>query len=215
MVNWNLSGRFSPHPCPRIYEGGARRARGVPHPDAEKFLFEAVCPDFGLKQLPGWVGSSPPSVRTGVLRIMVRLPPAIVYYRFAARSTTELWCDCHRQSFIIDSLRGAPPLINEGSKDSIPSVRQTPIYCFPVKKRGCLKMICENHEGRPSFLHEAVEKLLKKCKKQRTNAEGQSLPLKKYAVFSFGDAMQRSGQPGAFPTGLFVLYGAASEDYRP
>ena len=76
-------------------------------------------------------------------------------------------------------------------------------------------MICENHEGRPSFLHEAVEKLLKKCKKQRTNAEGQSLPLKKYAFFSFGDAMQRSGQPGAFPTGLFVLYGAASEDYRP
>ena len=74
--------------APRIYEGGARRARGVPHPDAEKFLFEAVCPDFGLKQLPGWVGSSPPSVRTGVLRIMVRLPPAIVYYRFAARSTT-------------------------------------------------------------------------------------------------------------------------------
>ena len=53
--------------APRIYEGGARRARGVPHPDAEKFLFEAVCPDFGLKQLPGWVGSSPPSVRTGVL----------------------------------------------------------------------------------------------------------------------------------------------------
>ena len=74
--------------APRIYEGGARRARGVPHPDAEKYLFEAVCPDFGLKQLPGWVGSSPPSVRTGVLRIMVRLPPAIVYYRFAARSTT-------------------------------------------------------------------------------------------------------------------------------
>ena len=74
--------------APRIYEGGARRARGVPHPDAEKFLFEAVCPDFGLKQLPGWVCSSPPSVRTGVLRIIVRLPLAIVYYRFAARSTT-------------------------------------------------------------------------------------------------------------------------------
>ena len=32
-------------------------------------------------------------------------------------------------------------------------------------QRGCLKMICENHEGRPSFLHEAVEKLLKKYKK--------------------------------------------------
>ena len=116
--------------APRIYEGGARRARGVPHPDAEKFLFEAVCPDFGLKQLPGWVCSSPPSVRTGVLRIMVRLPPAIVYYRFAARSTTELWCDCHWQSFIIDSLRGAPPLANEGSKDSGPSVCQIPICRF-------------------------------------------------------------------------------------
>ena len=95
--------------APRIYEGGARRARGVPHPDAEKFLFEAVFPDFGLKQLPGWVGSSHPSVRTGVLRIMVRLPLAIVYDRFAARSTTELWSDCPRQSFMIDSLRGAPP----------------------------------------------------------------------------------------------------------
>ena len=58
--------------APRIYEGGARRARGVPHPDAEKFLFEAVCPDFGLKQLPGWVGSSPPSVRTGVLPSQAR-----------------------------------------------------------------------------------------------------------------------------------------------
>ena len=140
--------------APRIYEGGARRARGVPHPDAEKFLFEAVCPDFGLKQLPGWVGSSPPSVRTGVLRIMVRLPPAIVYYRFAARSTTELWCDCHRQSFIIDSLRGAPPLINEGSKDSIPSVRQTPIYRAAGESRSNMARSCAG--GKAGFPPDAV-----------------------------------------------------------
>ena len=46
-------------------------------------------------------------------------------------------------------------------------------------------MICENHEGRPSFLHEAVEKLLKKCKKQRTNSEGQGLPLKKVRCLYF------------------------------
>ena len=38
---------------------------------------------------------------------------------------------------------------------------------------------------------------------------------KKCAVFAFGDAMQQSGQPGAFPTALFELYGATSEGYRP
>lgn len=76
-------------------------------------------------------------------------------------------------------------------------------------------MICENHEGQPSILHEAVEKIVKKCKKQRTYPEGQDMPLKKCAVFTFGNAMQQSGQPSAFPTGLFELYGAASEGYRP
>ena len=46
-------------------------------------------------------------------------------------------------------------------------------------------MICENHEGQPSILHEAVEKIVKKCKKQRTYPEGQGLPLKKVCCFYF------------------------------
>ena len=60
------------------------------------------------------------------------------------------------------------------------------------------------------------------CGKTDKNSENSALTLrgrvclsKKCAVFAFGDAMQRSGQTGAFPTDLFVLYGAASEDYRP
>ena len=46
-------------------------------------------------------------------------------------------------------------------------------------------MICENHEGQPSFLHEAVGKRVKKAKKQRTNSEGQDLPLKKVRCLYF------------------------------
>ena len=76
-------------------------------------------------------------------------------------------------------------------------------------------MIFDNHERQLPFLREAVEKLSNNFKKQRTYPEGQVLPLKKCAVFTYRNAMQQSGQPGAFPTGLFVLYGAASEDYRP
>ena len=67
-------------------------------------------------------------------------------------------------------------------------------------------MIYKNHERQLSFLGLAVEKLVNKSRKQRTDSEGQSLPLKKVRCFSFGDAMQRSGQPDAFPTDLFVLY---------
>ena len=52
-------------------------------------------------------------------------------------------------------------------------------------KRGCLKMICENHEGQPSFLRKAVEKLSNNFKKQRTYTEGQVLPLKKVRCFYF------------------------------
>lgn len=76
-------------------------------------------------------------------------------------------------------------------------------------------MICKNYEGQPSFMHEAVEKLVKKCKKQRTYQEGQDMPLKKCAVLTCRNATQQSGQPDAFPTGLFVFYDAASEGYRP
>ena len=76
-------------------------------------------------------------------------------------------------------------------------------------------MIFDDHERQLPFLREAVKKLLKNSEKQRTNSEGQSLPLKKVRCFAFGDAMQRSGQPGAFPTALFELYGATSEGYRP
>lgn len=50
---------------------------------------------------------------------------------------------------------------------------------------------------------------LENHKKQRTNSEGQELPLKKCAVLYFGNAMPQLGQQGAFPTGQFVFYGAA------
>ena len=74
-------------------------------------------------------------------------------------------------------------------------------------------MIINDHERQPSFLRLAVEKLSNYFKKQRTYPEGQGLPLKKCAVYTFGDAMQQSGQSGVFPTGLFVFYDAASEGY--
>ena len=76
-------------------------------------------------------------------------------------------------------------------------------------------MIINDHERQPSFLRIAVEKLSNYFKKQHTYPEGQGLPLKKCAVYTFGDAMQQSGQSGAFPTGLFVFYDAASEGYKP
>ena len=44
-------------------------------------------------------------------------------------------------------------------------------------------MICKNHERQPSFLGVAVEKLVKKFRKQRTNSEGQALPLKSVLFF--------------------------------
>ena len=123
-----FDGQICTAPLPPAFMRGVPEGRGEYRTWMQKSSnLEAICPDFWLKRHPGWVGSSTPSVRTGVLRIMVRLPPAIVYYRVAARSTTELWCDCHWQSFIVDSLRGAPPLASEGSKDSCPSVCQTPI----------------------------------------------------------------------------------------
>ena len=46
-------------------------------------------------------------------------------------------------------------------------------------------MICKNHERQPSFLRQAVEKLSIIFKKQRTNSEGQRLPLKKVRCFLF------------------------------
>ena len=76
-------------------------------------------------------------------------------------------------------------------------------------------MIINDHERQPSFLRIAVENCQIISKKQRTYPEGQGLPLKKCAVYTFGDAMQQSEQSGAFPTGLFVFYDAASEGYRP
>ena len=76
-------------------------------------------------------------------------------------------------------------------------------------------MICKSHERQLSFWGASCGKTGKNPEKQRTNSEGQRLLLKKCAVYSFGDAMQRSGQPGAFPTGLFVFYDAVSVGYRP
>lgn len=62
-------------------------------------------------------------------------------------------------------------------------------------------------------------RLLKNCqiiiKNSTLTLRGRVCLSKKCAVFAFGDAMQRSGQPGAFPTALFGLYGATSEGYRP
>ena len=105
-----FGGQICTAPLPPAFIRGVPEGRGEYRTWMQKsFNLEAICPDFWLKRHPGWVGSPPPSVRTGVLRIMVRLPSATVYYRFAARSTTELWSDCPRQSFMIDSLRGAPP----------------------------------------------------------------------------------------------------------
>lgn len=46
-------------------------------------------------------------------------------------------------------------------------------------------MTCENHERQSSFLHEAVEKIAKKCKTQHTQLEGQVLPLKKVRCVFF------------------------------
>ena len=91
VVNEKLvfGGQICTAPLPPAFMRGVPEGRGEYRTWMQKsFNLEAICPDFWLKRHPGWVGSSPPSVRTGVLRIMVRLPPAIVYYRFAARSTT-------------------------------------------------------------------------------------------------------------------------------
>lgn len=76
-------------------------------------------------------------------------------------------------------------------------------------------MICKNHERQPSFLGVAVEKLVKNSENSALTLRGRLCLSKKCAVFAFGDAMQRSEQPGAFPTALFELYGATSEGYRP
>ena len=46
-------------------------------------------------------------------------------------------------------------------------------------------MIFDDHERQLPFLREAVKKLLKNSEKQRTNSEGQSLPLKKVRCFLF------------------------------
>ena len=46
-------------------------------------------------------------------------------------------------------------------------------------------MIFDNHEEQLPFLREAVEKLSNNYKKQHTNSEGQSLPLKKVRCFCF------------------------------
>lgn len=76
-------------------------------------------------------------------------------------------------------------------------------------------MIFDNHEEQLPFLREAVEKLSNNYKNSTLTLRGRVCLSKKCAVFAFGDAMQRSGQPAAFPTALFGLYGATSEGYRP
>ena len=45
-------------------------------------------------------------------------------------------------------------------------------------------MICKNHEGQPPFLHEAVDKLVKKSKKQRTFLRGRVCLSKKARVYT-------------------------------
>lgn len=60
-------------------------------------------------------------------------------------------------------------------------------------------MICKNHERQPSFLGVAVEKTGKKFRKQRTNSEGQALPLKKVHCFCFWRCYATVGTTRCFP----------------
>lgn len=60
-------------------------------------------------------------------------------------------------------------------------------------------MICENHEGQPSILHEAVEKLSNNFKKQRTYPEGQDMPLKKVRCFYFWKCYATVGTTKCIP----------------
>ena len=74
-----------------------------------------------------------------------------------------------------------------------------PRGCTPAQERGCLKMICKNHERQPSFLVAGCGKTDKKFRKQRTNSEGQSLPLKKVRCFCFWRCYATVGTTRCFP----------------
>ena len=67
-------------------------------------------------------------------------------------------------------------------------------------------MICKNHERQPSFLGTGCGKTGKKFRKQRTNSEGQSLPLKKVHCFSFWTLCNgRDNQVPSQPTCLCFM----------
>ena len=53
--------------------------------------------------------------------------------------------------------------------------------------------------GQPTILHKAVEKIVKKRKKQRTNSEGQGLPLKKVRCLYFWGRYATVGITRCFP----------------
>ena len=74
--------------------------------------------------------------------------------------------------------------------------QQTANIC---RKRGCLKMICKNHERQPSFFRGGCGKTGKKFRKQRTNSEGQALPLKKVCCFCFWRCYATVGTTRCFP----------------
>lgn len=71
-------------------------------------------------------------------------------------------------------------------------------------------MICKNHEGQPSFFHDAVGKMPKR-KQQRTNFEGQGLPAKIVRCFFFLRCYATVGTTRCFPNRHGCIFDAASK----
>ena len=68
-----FGGQICTAPLPPAFMRGVPEGRGEYRTWMQtSFNLEAICPDFWLKRHPGWVGSSPPSVRTGVLPSQAR-----------------------------------------------------------------------------------------------------------------------------------------------
>ena len=68
-----FGGQICTAPLPPAFMRGVPEGRGEYRTWMQKsFHLEAIGPDFWLKRHPGWVGSSPPSMRTGVLPSQAR-----------------------------------------------------------------------------------------------------------------------------------------------
>ena len=83
-------------------------------------------------------------------------------YRFCV--PPELWCDCHRQSIISDSMRGAPPLIRQGFAlppsprgrhfifPTFPPLPSLPGRCWhPPADRRRFRPVCQTRQGPGRF----------------------------------------------------------------